>query len=155
MIEEIKAHLTQQLQTLKAFQQLLEREANLLIKGSSDAILAMVHEKQSYIRLLNELEAKRLQLVKQKTFQELMAEFPQEMELQTLYEQYQICTQQLKRLIEENEQLTNHAYQVSVERMAFYTDLVREAKSAQQTYARGGQYQKATSIGSTIIERTL
>lgn len=155
MMKEIKVHLVQQLKVLEDFQNLLEQESEILKKGTSDEILTMVHEKESFIRLLNELEAKRLHLVKQKTFQQLIAEYPEDVDFQSLYQRYRTCCQRLQDLVSENEELTRHAYQVTLDRMAFCTELVREAKGAQQTYARGGQYQKASSIGSTIIERTL
>ena len=155
MQKKVKTHLDHQLKTLSELLQCLEEEAIVLKKGTSDEVMAMVYRKQQAIRRLNELELERVQLLKQETFESLEQKDPANEELKRYRKAYMECCERIQCLNEANQELTKHARQVVLDRMAFYTELVQQSQKLQNTYARGGSYQKISSVGSTILERTL
>ena len=155
MLKKIKAHLERQLKVLSELVQCLETEARILKKGTSDDVMSIVYQKQQLIRQLNELELVRFQLLKQETFETLEQKYPKDEELRRYRKSYVDCCEKIQRLNQDNRELTQHARQVAMNRMSFYTELVRQSQYSQNTYARGGAYQKAAPIGSAILERTL
>lgn len=155
MKTKIKTHLETQLQVLKQLCQCLEEESEVLRKGTSDDVMSMVYRKQQFIRQLDELEGRRLQLLKTETFESLKQKYPEDEQLKHYHEAFLDCCQTIQQLSIENQELTLMAKEVILNRMAFYTELVQQSQTANSTYTRGGAYTKTKRVGSTILERTL
>lgn len=155
MKAKIKTHLETQLQVLKQLCHCLKEESEVLRKGTSDDVMSIVYRKQQLIRQLDELEGRRLQLLKTETFEGLKQKYPEDEQLKHYHEAFSDCCQTIQQLSIENQELTLMAKEVILNRMAFYTELVQQSQTANNTYTRGGAYTKTKRVGSTILERTL